>query len=242
MLARYADDVAAAVRAAARGRSRRRGRVGRGDRSDDPARVRVARDQAELVLAELSELAPGRAGGARRRRRHRRVRDLRRPGRAAVAARPPRGGRRRARRRLDHRAGRRLGRTAGARGIRRSSSRRGGRTPARAPAVGGAAAGHDRRRDRARAGVRHRRARDDAPVARAADGARAGRRALPTGAAAPACWRSPRRGSASGRCSPATSRRRRWPPRATAARDNGVEVEVVALRPAARARARGRRR
>jgi hypothetical protein len=29
--------------------------------------IRVARDQAELVLAELAELAPGRAGGARRR-------------------------------------------------------------------------------------------------------------------------------------------------------------------------------
>ena len=64
--------------------------------------VRVRREQAELVLAELLELAPGgRRGG--RATATRRVRGLRRAGRAARAARPARGRRRRARRGL-HRA------------------------------------------------------------------------------------------------------------------------------------------
>ena len=58
MLARYADDVAAAVRAAARARPRRRGRVGGGAARMIRLAIRVARDQAELVLAELAELAP----------------------------------------------------------------------------------------------------------------------------------------------------------------------------------------
>ena len=97
---------------------------------------------------------------------------------------------------------------------------------ARAPAVGGAAAGDDRRRDRARAGVRHRRARDDAAVAGAADGARAGRRRWPTGAAAPACWRSRRPSSASRPVLACDVEAASVAATRDGARDNGVEVEV----------------
>ena len=53
-----------------------------------PARGPRPREHAELVLAELLELAPERRRGGRRRRRRRRVRGLRGARRAAGAARP----------------------------------------------------------------------------------------------------------------------------------------------------------
>ena len=68
--------------------------------------------------------------------------------------------------------------------------------------------GH-RPRHRPGPGVRHGRAPHDAAVPRAAARARPGRARWPTGARAAACSRSPRRGSATRRCSPSTSSRRR---------------------------------
>ena len=93
-------------------RERRRledeGWAARGARPMIRLAVRVAREHAEPVLAELLELVPGRAGGARRRRRHGRVRALRRARRAARRRRAAGGRRRRAGRRLDLRGRRRL--------------------------------------------------------------------------------------------------------------------------------------
>ena len=133
--------------------------------------VRVRREHAEIALAELLELAPRRRRGGRP-RRPRRVRGLRRAGRAAGAARPAGGGRRRARRGHHDRGRRRLGRAL----ARLPRAGRDRRAPARAPAVGAAAPpGVRRHRDRPGAGVRHRRARDDAAVPGAAARARARR-------------------------------------------------------------------
>ena len=141
----------------------RRGRVreassGAAAGGDPARRPRRAREHAEVVLAELLELAPERGGGGRRGRRRRRVRDLRRARRAAGTAGAGGGRGRRARRgrrpsevrddwaerwKQFHRAGAR--RAIGCACGRRGSSR-----------VGAAAS---RSRHRPRPGVRHRRAR-----------------------------------------------------------------------------------
>ena len=92
--------------------------------------LRVRRADAEIVLAELLELAPGGRRGARRRRRRRRVRRLRRARRAARAARPAGRGRRRARRGRRRPRSPTTGPSAGASSTARSTV--GGRA-ARAP-------------------------------------------------------------------------------------------------------------
>ena len=90
-------------------------------------------------------------------------------------------------------------------------------------------AGRDRPGDRPGPGVRHRRPPDHPPVPGAAAGA--GRAAsaarCATWAAARACWRSPRPGSASGRSPRWTPTAWRSRPRAPNARDNGVALAAV---------------
>ena len=196
--------------------------------------VRVARADAETVLAELLELAPGGLEERELRRRRGRVRPLRRARRAARrCGDAARGGRRRARRRLHERGARRLvGALEGVPPARRRELAL--PAPARAAAVGGAARRRRHRpRDRPRAGVRHRRAPHDAPVPASCCSSSSPPARSPTGAAARACWRSRPRGSAGTRCSRATGRRRRSRRRARTRRVNGapgVAVERVDLR------------
>ena len=170
--------------------------------------VRVARSQAELVLAELLELAPSGVEEIDARRRRRRVRRLRRAGRAAVAAGSARRRGRGARRRLDVGDRRRLVRAL----ARVPPPARPPRSAHRPTAVGTAGRHSARSRDRTGTGVRHRRARDDADVPRAAVGRARRRRPArsSTSAAGRACSRSLRRGSGTRRCARSTTTRRPW--------------------------------
>ena len=86
--------------------------------------VRVAREHAEPVLAELLALVAGRARGARRRRRHGRVRALRRAGELPDVGDAARRRRRRAGRRRRPPRSRTTGTSAGATGTGRSTSAR----------------------------------------------------------------------------------------------------------------------
>ena len=161
------------------------------------AGVAALEGQAGAALIRLAIRAPARArrAGARRaarararrlraggRRRLRRVRALRRPGRAAHAAHRPRRHRRHPRRGLGLRGWRRLGQP-----LARISQTGTDRSPSRAPAVDRPAQRGHRHRDRPRAGLRHRRAPDDAALAGAAPrrGGRAARRRRAAGAALP---------------------------------------------------------
>ena len=131
--------------------------------------VRCPPEQADLVLAELTVLAPERGrGGARARLR--RVRDLRRRGRAAGAGRDRRGGRGGADRGQQHRDPRRLGRPL----ARLPQAAAGRRAPLAATLLGGPARGDDRRRRRPRPGLRHRRPPDHPALPGAAAGAGGG--------------------------------------------------------------------
>ena len=136
--------------------------LGRDDPPRDPRRARPGRARARRAGRARAR----RPGGARHRRRHRRVRDLRRAGRAArrcpTCARPP------AARSWTSRppSSPTTGTSAGAPGTRPSWSR---------PAAGRCACARRGRRPQPGtidvaiepgAGVRHRRARDDAAVAR----------------------------------------------------------------------------
>ena len=188
---------------------------------DPPRAARPARATPSSCSPSCSSSRP--AGSRRReRRRRRRVRRLRRARRAARAARPARGRRRRARRGHHHRGRRRLGRALeGLPPARRRSAPLYVRPPwdaaARRPA---------RRRHRPRPGVRHRRARDHAPVPGAAARARARRRAASTSAAARACSRSPRRSWAGRPCSASTTSASRSRPPLDNAAANGVAVQA----------------
>ena len=102
-----------------------------------------------------------------------------------------------------------------------------------------AAAGRDRPRDRPGPGVRHRRASHHAAVPGAAAGPGAARARSPTSAAARACWRSPRRSSASRRSPRVDNERGRAGGHARErARQRGRARPRRAARPARRARRR----
>ena len=142
VLAERADEVGDGVRAPrpARGGAARAGRVGGRAAGAGVIRlaVRVARADAEAVLAELLELAPGGLEERELDERRGRVRDLRRARRAAGAARPARRGGRRAGRRLQLGGARRLVRAL--EGVPPAGRRELALPPAaRAAALGGAA-------------------------------------------------------------------------------------------------------
>ena len=175
--------------------------------------VRVVAAEAEIVLAELLELAPGgrRGGGARGALVEYAVYGA--PGELPALPDLRGGGGRRAGRGLQPARWPMTGRSAGSefhKPVLIGSPRPGGgsaslhvRPPWEARAGGAADAVGDR--DRSWPGVWNRRAREHATVPGAA--ARAGRRASPaegrcwTWARARGCSRSPRRSSATGRCS-----------------------------------------
>ena len=226
MLARYADDVAAALRAAARGRPRRRGRVGGGAARDDPPR--------DPRRPRPGRAGARRAGRARARPAWRSATSTRTPSSTRSTARP--ASCRRCRTCARRPAARSstspppswptTGTCAGAPGTRPWSSRRGGRTlrvrpPWEAPQPGTIDVAIEPAQ--AFGTGAHETTRLSLALLMELEPAR---RRWPTGAAAPACWRSRRPSSASARCSACDVEAASVAATRDGARDNGVEVEV----------------